>query len=1504
MRRTTFIGLLLLVALVTVALFAGYKPVSAGYVPPGGIVVNDLGDNTTGGDTKCTLREAINNANSNSDTTSGDCAAGSGADTITFSISGTINLQSSLPTISTDMTIDGLGQTITISGDSDNNGTGDVRIFNSTAITWNLKNLTVAKGHVPASVDLGSGAAISTVNTNLNIYRVTFTGNTADHNSTCCGGGGAIRWFGATVTIDQSTFTSNDGRNGGAIFGGQGTLNITNSTFTLNTAEAGGAIIISNSTTATASNSTFYGNTSGIQGGAIVVGQGGSTFNFINVTIAHNTAGDEGGGIYNLNTVTVANSIIANNSPGASCGGNLDLCNKATFTDNGNNIISGNPGLDTNGLQNNGGPTLTVALQQNSAALDAANDVTCANAPVSGLDQRGITRPQGAHCDIGAYEADGFQTGPNYVVNTVADTDDGFCSVLGQGPGNKDCTLREAINAANAHSGADTITFNLSGTITVTSGLSLPNINDDVTIDGTGQSIIVSGNNAVRVMAVNAGKTLNLLKLTIANGYCNSCSGGGLFNGGTANVTNSTFSGNNANINNGNNDGGGGIYNTGTLNVTGSTFSGNGTIGAGGGINNRATLTLTNSTFSGNNANSGFGGGLFNYNSGTLNVINSTLSGNTANVTGGIMNYSGTLNFTNTIIANSGGGDCFNSDTIGTNKNNLVQDGSCALNGVNFHTGDPLLGSLGNNGGPTQTMALLIGSPAINNADDATCAAPVGAPTFGAGAKDQRAVTRPQGAHCDIGSFEAAYALTATAGTPQSTTVGTAFTTNLAATLTENGTPVSGISVIFTAPVSGASGTFANTATNTETVTTDANGVATASQFTANNTSGSYDVTATITGFAGSALFNLTNDPGGLTHFGVSSPGSVTAGSPFNFMVTAQDQFNNTITGYAGTVHFTKSDNGSGSAVPTDSALTNGTGTFSATLVTAGNQTITATDSVNSSINGTSNTIAVNAAGVTHFSVNAPSVATAGSTFSFTVTALDQFENVATSYTGPAHFISSDGAAVLPADSALISGVGTFDATLKTAGNQTITASDQANSSINGISNTIAVSASAATHLAVTTPAAVTAGSPFSFTVTAQDQFNNTATGYGGIVHFTKSDNGVGSAIPADSSLINGAGNFSATLVTAGNQTITATDTLNSSITGMSAILVNPAPATHFLVSAPPSAQAGVPFNFTVTAQDQFNNTVTGYGGTVHFTKSDNGAGSAVPADSSLVNGSGNFSATLVTAGDQTITATDTGNSSITGTATIGVSAVNLTISKTHLGNFSQADTGKTYTITVSNIGSSASSGTVTVTDNLPAGLTATGWAGAGWTCTAVPATGPATLSCNRSDSVAASSAFDSITLTVDVSCTAAPTVTNTATVAGGNDATPGNNTSNDITTINPDSTKPAIVCPGGISKYTDSGQITAKVNLVPPVATDNCGSPTVTGTRSDGKPLDAPFNVGVTIVTWTAKDAANNTTTCPQSITVMVPSSPRKHPDSDPGEEEAVLTVTDVLLTVLKAVW
>ena len=119
-----------------------------------------------------------------------------------------------------------------------------------------------------------------------------------------------------------------------------------------------------------------------------------------------------------------------------------------------------------------------------------------------------------------------------------------------------------------------------------------------------------------------------------------------------------------------------------------------------------------------------------------------------------------------------------------------------------------------------------------------------------------------------------------------------------------------------------------------------------------------------------------------------------------------------------------------------------------------------------------------------------------------------------------------------------------------------------------------------------------------------------------------------------------------------------------------------------------------------------------------------------------------------------------------------------MTIIKTHTGNFTQGQVGAMYTITVTNSGTGPTVGTVTVTDTVPAGLTATAIAGTGWTCT--QPSGP----CTRTDVLAAGASYPAITLTVNVAANAPATVTNTANVAGGGETNTGNNAVNDPTTI------------------------------------------------------------------------------------------------------------------------
>src|SRR5262249_13916982 len=152
---------------------------------------------------------------------------------------------------------------------------------------------------------------------------------------------------------------------------------------------------------------------------------------------------------------------------------------------------------------------------------------------------------------------------------------------------------------------------------------------------------------------------------------------------------------------------------------------------------------------------------------------------------------------------------------------------------------------------------------------------------------------------------------------------------------------------------------------------------------------------------------------------------------------------------------------------------------------------------------------------------------------------------------------------------------------------------------------------------------------------------------------------------------------------------------------------------------------------------------------------------------------------------------TNTSNNSVNDTTTINAAA-DLTIAKSHSGNFIQGHIGATYTISVSNIGGTPTSGTVTVTDALPSGLTATAMSGTGWSCTV------ATLTCTRGDALAAGAAYPAITLTVNVASNAPASVTNVASVSGGGDAIGTNNSVSDPTTIVPPTTVRVYLVSGG----------------------------------------------------------------------------------------------------------
>jgi len=223
------------------------------------------------------------------------------------------------------------------------------------------------------------------------------------------------------------------------------------------------------------------------------------------------------------------------------------------------------------------------------------------------------------------------------------------------------------------------------------------------------------------------------------------------------------------------------------------------------------------------------------------------------------------------------------------------------------------------------------------------------------------------------------------------------------------------------------------------------------------------------------------------THLSVSAPNSVLPGAPFSFTVSALDANNLAVFVYAGKVHLSSSDPLAG--LPPDSTLTDGAGTFTAVLRTPGGQTITAADTVSTPLTGTSNAIAVAAATPTHLSVSAPALVTPGMPFNVTVTALDANNTVVVLYAGTVHFSSSDPLAVLPPNSPLTNGAGTFSVALGTGGTQTITATDSTTASISGASNAITASFSGVSLAAVSAGPAAGSGFVQTFAFNFSDPF-------------------------------------------------------------------------------------------------------------------------------------------------------------------------------------------------------------------------------------------------------------------------------------------------------------------------------------------------------------------------------------------------------------------------------
>jgi hypothetical protein len=705
-----------------------------------------------------------------------------------------------LPVITASLSIVGNGATITRSSSQ------AFRIFDvASGANVSLSALTLSNGLLPTT-DTNGGAAIDNHGT-LTVTTTTFQNNVAPSQQGASGG--AIQNSGV-LTVTLSTFTANSAMEGGAMFN-QNLATVRTSTFTNNKATLyGGGALVNAVGTTYVSTSTFTGNTAP-GGGAI---DNDATMTVRNSTFYNNKGGSTGGGgIVNFGSMTLTQStLFANSAPyGANvytcCGGGMSLrmtivahaagggsnCGGTAVTDSGYNLddalscgflsssgsISGvDPSLDA--LRNNGGPTQTMALHADSPAVDA---IPTSFKPCKGSqDQRGVSRPQAAGCDIGAYELVGGRV--------------------------IDCSAAALISAVNAANAGGVGSFGLPhGCIikltaadnTTDGGNGLPVIFRSLTIAGNGATITRSSSQPFRFFEVAQGASLTLSGLILSNGLLpttDTIGGGAIANYGTVTVTAATFQNNATPAQQG--ASGGAIQNSGLLSVTGSTFSGNSGI-EGGGIFNQNQATIATSTFTNNKATLYGGGGLVNAagttsvigstfvgntgpgggaidNDATLSVSNTTIFNNTAGSTGGggIVNFGSATVTQSTLFGNSspygadvynccgatmtlsmsilaraaGGGANCGGTAVGDAGYNLDDATGCGFlsSGGSISGVDPKLAALDNNGGATQTMALHSDSPAVD-------AIPSNVPGC-SGSEDQRGVSRPQGAGCDIGAYE------------------------------------------------------------------------------------------------------------------------------------------------------------------------------------------------------------------------------------------------------------------------------------------------------------------------------------------------------------------------------------------------------------------------------------------------------------------------------------------------------------------------------------------------------------------------------------------------------------------------------------------------------------------------------------------------------------------------------------------------------------------------------
>lgn len=388
------------------------------------------------------------------------------------------------------------------------------------------------------------------------------------------------------------------------------------------------------------------------------------------------------------------------------------------------------------------------------------------------------------------------------------------------------------------------------------------------------------------------------------------------------------------------------------------------------------------------------------------------------------------------------------------------------------------------------------------------------------------------------------------------------------------------------------------------------------------------------------------------TQFAVRLPMILSAGTAVPVRVIALDAANRPVPNYNGMIRVTSSD--ASAVLPAEVVVRDGHAVFDVTFATLGEQRLTVTDIANAALSSSAVTTVVAPAVATQFLVRLPMNVPQGMAIRVGAVALNAARLPVPGYTGMAKIISSDAGAVLPAEVMFREGRAVFDVTFATLGEQRLTVTDTADTTLTGTAVTSVVAPAVATQIVVRLPMNVPSGSAIRVEAFALNADARVVPGYNGTVTVISSD--TRAVLPAEVTFREGRAVFDVTFVTQGEQTLTLNDTAAATLTGKGVTtVVDPAVATQFFVRVPMNVPRGSAIRVEATALNAARLPVTSYSGVAKVSSSDTNA--VWPAEVTFREGRAVFDVTFATSGEQTLTVTDTDNATLTGTAVTNVVA-------------------------------------------------------------------------------------------------------------------------------------------------------------------------------------------------------------------------------------------------------